>query len=448
MRRRKSVVSRGKVTAVLGLIVIFIIVYAFLTVLEVSSPRGEWVNESSYIGRDAALKINASDSGAGLRSIKVFIKKGTKSTEIFSEDFSGQEPVVSDFTDEIKPDFRKLGIKEGSAVLVLKVTDLSLWFSGNTLQAEYPVEIDITPPRVGVMSRDHVISIGGSEAVVFKSSPDTVRAAVKIEGRTFPAYRGAFKDKDKFFGLFSYPYDLKPGKRFQVEAVDAAGNSRVRTLSVLVKPREYRKRRIRLSDEFLETKVADLLDAANIPETGDLIEDFLHVNKDIRAQNEEKIRSVMKTSRPEILWKRSFLQLKNSAVQSRFADYRTYEYKGRAVDRLYHLGVDLASVSKSRVGASNSGIVVFTGDLGLYGNAVIIDHGFGLFSLYGHLSTIDVIEGDTVKRGATIGHTGSTGFAGGDHLHFGLYLHGTPVLPLEWWDGRWIRNRIKKKLKE
>ncbi|MFQ5354838.1 MAG: M23 family metallopeptidase [Thermodesulfobacteriota bacterium] len=448
MRRRKSLISKGRATAVLAVIIIAVIVYAFLTFLEVSSPEGQWVNESSYIGRDGLISIKASDSGTGLGSVEVLIKKGGKSTQILFEDFSAKEPAIADFTDEIKPDFRKLGIKEGSAVLVLKVTDRSLWFSGNTHEVEYPVEIDTTPPRIGVISRDHVVLQGGSEAVVFKSSPDTLRAVVKIEGHTFPAYRGAFEDDDKFLGLFSYPYDIKPGKPVQIEAVDAAGNSRVRSLEVLVKPYEYRKRRIGLSDKFLETKVADLLDAAYIPTTGDLLGDFLLVNKDLRARNEAKIASVMETSTPELLWKGRFLQLKNSAVQSRFADFRTYVYKGRKVDKLYHLGVDLASVSKSTVGASNNGVVVFADDMGLYGNTVILDHGFGLFSLYGHLSTIDVMEGDTVKKGAEIGRTGSTGFAGGDHLHFGLYLHGTPVLPLEWWDGRWIRNRIMKKMKE
>ncbi len=448
MRRKKRLISKGRATAVLAVIIIAIVVYAFFTVLEVGSPRGEWVNRSSYIGRKALVRINARDSGSGLRSLEVMVKRGKKSTTIYSMNLAGREPAARAFNAEIKPNFRKMGIKDGKAVLVLKVRDRSLWRSGNTLVVEYPVSIDTTPPRIEVMSRDHVVMQGGSEAVVFKSSPDTETAEVKIEGRVFPAYRGAFKGQDRFLGLFTYPYDLKMGKRFYIEAVDRAGNKTVRPLYVKIKPHKYRKRVINLSERFLENKVPDLLAAADIDATGDLLDDFLLANRDLRARNEGKIRSVMKTSRPELLWKGRFLQMRNSAVQARYADFRTYKYNGRTVDKLYHLGVDLAAVRKARVEASNNGVVVFAGDMGLYGNTVIIDHGFGLFSLYSHMSSIGAKVGDRVKKGAEIGRTGSTGFAGGDHLHFGLYLHGTPVLPLEWWDGRWIKRRIMRKINE
>jgi murein DD-endopeptidase MepM/ murein hydrolase activator NlpD len=90
--------------------------------------------------------------------------------------------------------------------------------------------------------------------------------------------------------------------------------------------------------------------------------------------------------------------------------------------------------------------VAFTGDLGLYGNAVILDHGLGLFTLYGHLSSIDVKPGDSISARQIIGKTGETGFAGGDHLHFGVYLDGVPVLPVEWWDAKWINDNITPKL--
>ncbi|HWX25675.1 MAG TPA: M23 family metallopeptidase, partial [Vicinamibacteria bacterium] len=76
------------------------------------------------------------------------------------------------------------------------------------------------------------------------------------------------------------------------------------------------------------------------------------------------------------------------------------------------------------------------------------DHGYGLLSLYGHLSSIDAAAGAAVKRGDLIGHTGSTGLAGGDHLHFSMILQGVQVDPKEWWDPHWIRDRITSKLAE
>jgi murein DD-endopeptidase MepM/ murein hydrolase activator NlpD len=90
--------------------------------------------------------------------------------------------------------------------------------------------------------------------------------------------------------------------------------------------------------------------------------------------------------------------------------------------------------------------VAFTGDLGIYGNTVILNHGLGLFTLYGHLSSIDVNAGDSVAKRQILGKTGETGLAAGDHLHFGIYLDGVAVLPVEWWDQKWIDENIKPKL--
>jgi murein DD-endopeptidase MepM/ murein hydrolase activator NlpD len=98
------------------------------------------------------------------------------------------------------------------------------------------------------------------------------------------------------------------------------------------------------------------------------------------------------------------------------------------------------------VEAANSGVVSFVGDLGIYGNTVIIDHGLGLSTLYGHLSSIDVKEGEPVKQRQIIGKTGETGLAVGDHLHFATLLQGIPVLPKEWWDSKWIKDNVQPKL--
>ena len=133
---------------------------------------------------------------------------------------------------------------------------------------------------------------------------------------------------------------------------------------------------------------------------------------------------------------------------SSFADRRTYIYEGQEVDQQDHLGFDLASVRHARLESANDGVVVLARYFGIYGNAVVIDHGFGLMSLYGHLSSIDVAEGQQVGRGDVIGRSGETGLAGGDHLHFTLLVHGKPVNPVEWWDSAWIRDRFAAKLGE
>jgi murein DD-endopeptidase MepM/ murein hydrolase activator NlpD len=170
------------------------------------------------------------------------------------------------------------------------------------------------------------------------------------------------------------------------------------------------------------------------------------VNKRLRMENEDRITSVTRNATPSMLWKDAFAQLSNSKVEANFADQRTYTYKGEPIDTAYHLGYDLSVTKHTPVEAANSGTVAFTGDLGIYGNTVILDHGLGLFTLYGHLSSIDVKAGDSVVKRQVIGKTGETGLAAGDHLHFGIYLDGVAVLPVEWWDQKWIDDNIKPKL--
>jgi murein DD-endopeptidase MepM/ murein hydrolase activator NlpD len=149
-----------------------------------------------------------------------------------------------------------------------------------------------------------------------------------------------------------------------------------------------------------------------------------------------------------MLWREGFSQLVNTAVQSRFADYRTYFHKGKEIDQQVHLGFDLASLQQAPVPAANRGIVVHANYLGIYGNCVIIDHGLGVQSLYAHLSTLDVKEGDTVEKGQVLGRTGVTGLAGGDHLHFTMLVNGVAVNPVEWWDSHWMEDRVFRKIRE
>jgi murein DD-endopeptidase MepM/ murein hydrolase activator NlpD len=96
--------------------------------------------------------------------------------------------------------------------------------------------------------------------------------------------------------------------------------------------------------------------------------------------------------------------------------------------------------------AANDGKVIYAGDLGIYGNCVVLDHGYGLQSIYAHLSQIGVTSGDLVKKHQPIGNSGATGLAGGDHLHYSMQVDGVQVNPIEWWDGKWIRDRILSKL--
>src|SRR4030095_11641067 len=126
---------------------------------------------------------------------------------------------------------------------------------------------------------------------------------------------------------------------------------------------------------------------------------------------EEMKRKLAQKSKPTPLFEGAFMQPRNTKVFSNFAETRTSRYQGKDVATQVHLGYDLASLKASPVPAANSGVVVWAAPLTIYGNAVVVDHGWGLQTLYGHLSTLEVKEGDEVKKGHKLGRSGATGLA-------------------------------------
>jgi murein DD-endopeptidase MepM/ murein hydrolase activator NlpD len=272
-----------------------------------------------------------------------------------------------------------------------------------------------------------------------------VRSGVQIGKYFFPGYKGQTKDPTAYIAFFAHPYDVPETEKAALIASDKAGNVRRTALAYTLKEVRYKKSTIAISDEFVKTKVAPLLNDVGTRQGGTK-DIFIAVNRDVRKENEDKIKALSEKSASTILWSGPFRQLSNSKVEANFADARTYVYQNQNIDTSYHLGFDLSVTKRYPVEAANSGVVVSVGDLGIYGNTVIIDHGLGLSTLYSHLSSIDVKAGDQVKQQQIIGRTGETGLAAGDHLHFGVYLHGVPVLPKEWWDPKWIRDNISPKL--
>jgi murein DD-endopeptidase MepM/ murein hydrolase activator NlpD len=389
----------------------------------------------------APLAIRVTDTGTGLKSVKATLSQGGAEVSLAAEQFA-QPAGEKKFEVALA---KAAGVKEGPAVLRIAARDASLW-RGNEAVLEKNVTIDITPPTLELVADDRYVNFGGVGAIVYKASADTATSGVKIGPYFFPGFAGQVKDHpDRYFALFAHPYDVAADVRPVLVATDKAGNTREMRLAYELKDVRYRKSTLPVSDAFLQGKVAPLLaDAA--ARQGAPKDVFVAVNRALRKDNEDRIRAITGKATPSILWKDAFVQLSNSKVEANFADQRTYTYGGEAIDTAYHLGYDLSVTKNYPVEAANSGTVAFTGDLGIYGGTVILDHGLGLYSLYGHLSSIDVKAGDTVAKRQMLGKTGETGLAAGDHLHYGVYLAGVAVLPVEWWDPKWIDDNIKPKL--
>jgi len=392
----------------------------------------------------APLEIGVTDRGAGLKSVTATLSAGGSEHTLVSEQYA--QPVTEKKI-TVALSSKLTGVKEGPAVLRVSARDGSLWnfFHGNETVVQKTLTIDITPPTVELIADDRYVNFGGVGVIVYKSSADTATSGVRIGDYFFPGFQGQIKDHpDHFVALFAHPYNVPADAKAVLVATDKAGNTREMPLVYELKNVKYKKSTIAISDNFLQ-KITPLLSDVGARQ-GTPKEIFIRINKGLRKENEDKITAVTKKSTPSILWKGAFSQLSNSKVEANFADARTYTYNNEPIDTAYHLGYDLSVTKHYPVEAANSGTVAFVGDLGIYGNTVILDHGLGLFTLYGHLSSIDVKVGDSIKQRQIIGKTGETGLAAGDHLHFGVYLQGVAVLPVEWWDQKWINDNINPKL--
>ncbi|TSA12052.1 MAG: M23 family metallopeptidase [Betaproteobacteria bacterium] len=393
----------------------------------------------------APMEIVVTDAGAGLKSVSATLSIGGTEHTLATEQYAqpqAEKKIALALPAKLE------GVKEGPAVLRVVARDASLWhfFNGNETVMQKNLTIDLTPPTIELVADDRYVNFGGVGVIVYKSSADTATSGVRLGAHYFPGFQGQIKGHpDHFIALFAHAYDVPPEAKAVLVATDRAGNTKEMPLAYELKDVKYKKSTIAIPDSFLQNKVAPLL--ADVGARQGAPKDiFVAVNHKLRKENEDKIAAITSKATPSLLWKGAFSQLSNSKVEANFADERTYTYNGEAIDTARHLGYDLSVTKHYPVEAANSGAVAFAGDLGIYGNAVILDHGLGLFTLYGHMSSIDVKVGDSIQHKQILGNTGETGLAAGDHLHYGVYLDGVAVLPVEWWDPKWINDNITPKL--
>jgi murein DD-endopeptidase MepM/ murein hydrolase activator NlpD len=268
-----------------------------------------------------------------------------------------------------------------------------------------------------------------------------------VAGHFFPGYQTP-KAAGTMFSIFAFPYNAAADARFELVARDDAGNETRTTFPIHAFPRSFPARPMTISDSFIQQVVmAIIAHTPEISDQGDPLKNFLLVNRDLRATDSRKLGELSAQTVHEFLWQGAFTRLP-SKTEASFADHRYYLYHGEKVDEEFHLGVDLAGTAHMAILAANRGRVVMAEYFGIYGNAVLVDHGFGLMSLYGHMNDFAVKPGDMVQQGQLLGHSDTTGLAGGDHLHFSMLLSGEQVDPKEWWDAHWIHDRIQVKLEQ
>lgn len=451
----------------------FIRFVLFVVVIALLAGGGAWIwagrqpgptivirQPDKYIGQTSSLELSVEAPRGQFSRIEVAIEQSGRSFPVFALGQPAEAEVKQDSADRIYI-MRPIGkraipeLQNGAARIVVRASRpvLSALRQAEST-ATRDVEVRLDPPRVAVLSTHHYVNHGGAEFVVFTATPADAEAGVRVGDRTYPAFQGSaagISDPAARVAFFGLLHDQDLNVPVRVFARDPAGNEASAELpDYRAFPKPFARSRIDLDDRFLQRVVPAV--AERTPQlqvdTADLLRGFLTVNGELRQRNAETIASFAQKTAAEMLWSGSFQQLGSSQVEARFADHRTYFYQGREVDQQVHLGFDLAVTANVPVAAAQRGVVLHADYLGIYGNCAIVDHGLGVQSLYAHLSSLDVKPGDRVEKGQTLGRSGMTGLAGGDHLHFTMLVNGQPVNPVEWWDGKWMQDRVFRKVAE
>jgi murein DD-endopeptidase MepM/ murein hydrolase activator NlpD len=407
-----------------------------------------WVNlqpPGEVVGSKTAFTLEAGDPDSGLKEVRVTITQGNLEKVVLNRQFppGGDRGSKLELPFTLEP--QALGFKEGKARISATVRDRSWreWFQGRTATLSREVTIDLVPLNLAFLSVNHLLHAGGTGVIRYKLNKPAKESGVTIDGRFFAGFPQPGGPQGEYVALFALPREAPGTVMAEVVAKPGTGPPVVQRVTLKIKPWRWRQDKLNLPDNFLRRVAADFKTA----NPGDPLSAYLEVNRELRKANHEKLRQVCAQTKPQPLWSGGFQRFLGKPM-ARFGDRRAYIYQGKQVDSQEHLGEDLASLVHSPVPAANNGLVVLAEPMGIYGETVVLDHGMGVFSQYSHLSQIDVKAGEEVKKGAVVGKTGTTGLAGGDHLHFSMLLQGEFVDPLEWWDPHWLKDQLEGQWKK
>jgi len=425
-----------------GLIAGALYVY-FSDTFERNAPQITIAEQSRYWNLKKPLHVTLEDA-SGIKSYRVVLKTSKGETTLIHE-----QPLALDKKIEIEvaPPRGSTTIKDKTISIIIQAKDSSKWnlLNGNEIIKSYKFTIDKKRPKVAIINNSYKIQRGGSALVIFKVDDENLDDIYILSNHNKHFKAEPFYQEGYYIALLAWPVQ-DGGFKATVVATDLAGNVTKRYVPLYLKDKKYKISKITLSDRFLKGKIYDLADEFEETQgVDDKLEQFKIINEDVRAKNEKLIHKLTSVVPQEMISDfkiTPMYPLKNAAVVAHFGDHRKYYYNGKFISEAYHLGLDLASHAMAPIKTQNGGTVVYADYNGLYGNMPVLSHGLGLYTLYGHCSSLEVSEGEEVPPNATIAKTGKSGYAMGDHLHFGVLVQGIEVRPQEWMDKQWIKLNI------
>ena len=265
--------------------------------------------------------------------------------------------------------------------------------AGPSSSLPYPlVSVDLTPQPV----------VRGQTAIVALETVAPATCEVHYLERTEPCY---VQDPTHLFALVGLSPMLDPGTYTVNLRVRSEGSELAFDLPLVVSPGRFGYEIINVTGGLQRLMDPTLL----------------------RAEA-DKVDATARVRTPQRYWQLPLSYPVQAAISSYFGTRRSY---GGAYNS-YHAGMDFRACTGTPVRVPAGGVVVLAAPLVVRGNAIMIDHGWGLVTGYWHLSKINVAVGDVVTRGEVIGRVGNTGLSTGSHLHWQTWVNGTPVNPLQW----------------
>jgi murein DD-endopeptidase MepM/ murein hydrolase activator NlpD len=425
--------------ALLVIALLVIVVPIVVIVVRSATPSIDLPTQVSTIGQATPIVVHVTDP-RGIRSVSATVEQNGASYPVWQMAQSTKaKEAVWNFTAGVKTTPQ---LKDGKAKLIVEAT------SNDMLHKSARIERDVTvvtqPPSVSVDSEQHYLYVGMADTATFSVSGAYTAAGVRVGDQSYRAWPLP-GGKSGLFSLFAFAWNMPQGTIPMVFASNGAGNDVTSPITVIFPKKEqphYTVHDLPVTDAFMQ-KVVGELDPNG---SGDMVTRFVRINNEMRKSNNKTLSDLRFKTADHFLFTQPFARQSHSQAEANFADLRNYIYQGKKIDQQVHLGYDLAVTQHVGVEASNDGQVVWAAPLGIYGNCIVVDHGYGLQTIYGHMSHFDVHEGDTVKRGQIMGQSGMTGMAGGDHIHFAMQLDGVQIDPKEWWDPHWIQDHITRRL--
>ncbi len=440
--------SNSTITVMLFILIISGVFFVYTSdTFERNKPTIE-INNNGYWNLKKPLNISITDE-SGVRLHKITLHSTSGKEVLSNEQYIEPQQLLNI---EVKPPRSIFSIKEKEVRLVIEVNDASSWnfMNGNKTTKEFKFIIDKKRPQLSILSNSYKITKGGSALVIFKVQDENLED-IYIELNNKKSFKAqTFYEEGYYIALLAWPLRNKTFKA-TIVAKDYAGNISKTHIPLYLKQKKYRVSKIKISDKFLNGKIADL--SEEFEETQgliDQIEQFKMINEKVRAKNEKLIHDLSSNVPDDIVNEfeiKEMYPLKNGKVVASFGDYRIYLYKGKKISESYHLGLDLASNAMANIKPQNDAKVVYSDYNGLYGNMPMLYHGLGLYTIYGHCSSTNINVDDIIEANSDIAKTGKSGYAMGDHLHFGVLVQGIEVRPEEWMDKKWIKLNITNVIK-